>query len=123
MPIAAPFVAVENCREEIEYYRGILGGEVKILRMQGEVVMNAELHFEGSKITFADTLAAKPTQLGDYVKVILRLETEEDFHRIYEQLPTGGHINVEKYEAPFNGLLAIVTDRNGIGWVIGYYRP
>jgi len=122
MKIASPFVVVDNCKEEIEYYRSVLGGKVKILRKQDDNVLNAELHFESTKITFADTLAAKPSLKGDYMKVMLKIETEEEFRKVYEDLTAGGQINVEMYEAPFNGLLAIITDRNGIGWVLSYYR-
>jgi PhnB protein len=122
MKIAGPFVVVENCKEEIEYYRNVLGGEIKILRKQDDKVLNAELHFGSTKITFADTIAAKPSVKGDYVKVILKLDTEEEFRKVYEDLTVGGHINVEMYEAPFNGLLAVITDRNDIGWVLSYYR-
>ncbi|MBW7475506.1 VOC family protein [Paenibacillus oenotherae] len=122
MPSVSPFVVVDNCQEEIEYYRSVLGGEITILRKQEDKVLNAELHFESTKITFADTIAARPSLKGNYVKVMLKLDTEEQFGKVYEELTTGGHINVEKYEAPFNGLLAIITDRNGIGWVLSYYR-
>lgn len=122
MKNVSPFVVVENCKDEIEYYRSVLGGEIKILRTQDDKVLNAELHFESTKINFADTTAAKPSLKGDYVKLILKLETEEEFNKVYEALTAGGRINVEKYEAPFNGLLAILTDRNGIGWVLSYYR-
>jgi PhnB protein len=31
MKIVHPFVVVDNCKEEIEYYRSVLGGEIKIL--------------------------------------------------------------------------------------------
>jgi PhnB protein len=122
MKIANPFVVVDNCKEEIEYYRSVLGGEIKILRKQDDSVLNADLHLGSTKITFADTIAAKPSLKGDYVKVMLKLETEEEFRQVYEDLTAGGHINVEMYEAPFNGLLAVITDRNGIGWVLSYYR-
>lgn len=122
MKSVSPFVVVDNCKEEIEYYWSVLGGEIKILRIHDDNVLNAELHFESTKISFADTIAAKPSLKGDYVKVILKLETEEEFSKVYEGLTAGGHINVEKYEAPFNGLLAIITDRYGIGWVLSYYR-
>ncbi|MNR38096.1 hypothetical protein D3C85_1561710 [compost metagenome] len=100
----------------------MLGGEITILRKQDDKVLNAELRFESTKITFADTIAAKPSLKGNYVKVILKLDTEEQFGKVYEELTTDGRINVEKYEAPFNGLLAIITDRNGIDWVLSYYR-
>jgi PhnB protein len=122
MIVANPFVVVDNCKEDIEYYRSVLGGEIKIFRQQDDKVLNAELNFGSTKITFADTIAAKPSLKGDYVKVILKIETEEEFRMVYKDLTAGGHINVETYEAPFNGLLAVITDRNGIGWVLSYYR-
>lgn len=122
MMIAHPFIVVENCKEEIKYYQSVFGGEIAILRKQGEEVLNADLHVEGATLKFADTQAAKPVLKGDYVRVFLKIETEESFRKIYGELAAGGTINTEVYEAPFNGLLAIVTDRNGVCWVLSYYR-
>ncbi|MDF2959769.1 MAG: hypothetical protein K0S39_1504 [Paenibacillus sp.] len=122
MMIANPFIVVENCKDEIKYYQSVFGGEIAILRKQGEEVLNADLHVEGATLKFADTQAAKPVLKGDYVRVFLRIETEEAFRRIYGEFAAGGTINSEVYEAPFNGLLAIVTDRNGVCWVLSYYR-
>ncbi|WP_245600163.1 VOC family protein [Paenibacillus harenae] len=122
MMIAQPFIVVDNCKDEIKYYQSVLGGEVKILRKQGEAVLNADLHVEGASIKFADTQASKPLLKGDYVRVFLKIDTEEGFRRIYGEFAAGGTINTEVYEAPFNGLLAIVTDRNGVCWVLSYYR-
>ncbi|RUS47331.1 glyoxalase/bleomycin resistance/extradiol dioxygenase family protein [Cohnella sp. AR92] len=120
--IATPFIVLENCKEEIEFYRHVFGGEIEILRKQGEVVLNADLHVKGATLKFADTAAAKPELKGDFVRIFLRIETEEEFRSIYEALATGGTIKAEAYEAPFNGLLAIVSDRNGVCWVLSYYR-
>ncbi|MBB6731403.1 VOC family protein [Cohnella zeiphila] len=122
MKIASPFVVVDNCTEEIEYYRSVLGGEVKIFRKQDDKVLNAELILGSSTIYFADSTAAKPSFKGDYVKVTLTLETEEEFRQVYEDLTTDGTIDNEVFEAPFNGLLAGITDRNGIGWVLSNFR-
>lgn len=122
MMIVHPFIVVENCKEEIKYYQGVLGGEIEILRKQGEEVLNADLNVEGAIIKFADTQAAKPVIKGDYVRVFLKIEKEEQFRSIYGQFAVGGTIQREVYEAPFNGLLAIVTDRNGVCWVLSYYR-
>ncbi|REE70515.1 PhnB protein [Paenibacillus taihuensis] len=120
--IVNPFIAVENCKDEIKYYQKVFGGEIAILRKQGEEVLNADLHVEGATLKFADTQAAKPVMKGDYVRVFLKIETEEAFQRIYGEFATGGTINSEAYEAPFNGLLGIVTDRNGVCWVLSYYQ-
>ncbi|MNR67311.1 hypothetical protein D3C85_1912400 [compost metagenome] len=56
------------------------------------------------------------------MRVFVTIEKEEAFRTIYEELANEGAVNVEMYEAPFNGLLAIVTDRNGVCWVLSYYR-
>ncbi|MFD2612408.1 VOC family protein [Paenibacillus gansuensis] len=122
MMIANPFIVVENCKDEIKYYQSVFGGEITILRKQGEEVLNADLHVEGATLKFADTQAAKPVLKGDYVRVFLRIETEEAFRRIYGEFAAGGTVNTEVYEAPFHGLLAIVTDRNGVCWVLSFYR-
>ncbi|EFM10785.1 conserved hypothetical protein [Paenibacillus curdlanolyticus YK9] len=120
--IAVPFIVVDNCKEEIKYYQSVLGGEIVILRKQGEEVWNADLQLEGATIKFADTQAAKPLLRGDFVRVFLKIETEEAFRSIYEQFAIGGSIHTAAYEAPFNGLLAVVADRNGVCWVLSYYR-
>lgn len=47
MMIANPFIVVENCKDEIKYYQSVFGGEIAILRKQGEEVLNADLHVDG----------------------------------------------------------------------------
>ncbi|MFC4098793.1 VOC family protein [Paenibacillus xanthanilyticus] len=117
-----PFIVVDNCMDEIQYYQRILGGEISILRKNGEDVWNADLLLEGATLKFADSQAAKPAAKGDYVRVFLKLDDEAAFRHVYERFAADGTINTEAYEAPFNGLLAIVTDRNGVCWVLSYYR-
>lgn len=123
MITASPFVAVENCKDELNYYQGIFGGEIRILREQDNRALNAELHFGSTMISFADVTAAKPSLKGDYVKIILKFDNEEEIRKVYNTLAMDGHIDREVYEAaPFNGLIAMITDRNGIGWVLSHRR-
>ncbi|MGF7029370.1 putative glyoxalase superfamily protein PhnB [Paenibacillus mucilaginosus] len=56
------------------------------------------------------------------MRVFLKIETENEFRQVYEAFAAGGTVDTEVYEAPFNGLLAIVTDRNGVCWVLSFYR-
>ncbi|MBD2872376.1 VOC family protein [Paenibacillus arenilitoris] len=120
--IAHPFIVVDNCKDEIRYYQSVFGGEIVILRKQGEDVLNADLHVEGAILKFADAKAAQPAGKGDYVRVFLKIGTEETFRAIFGEFAAGGTVNTDVYEAPFDGLLAIVTDRNGVCWVLSYYR-
>ncbi|MFC3802056.1 VOC family protein [Cohnella sp. GCM10012308] len=120
--IAIPFIVVDNCKDEIQYYQTVFGGQIEILRKQGDAVLNADLHADGAILKFADSQAAKPAQKGDYVRVFLKIETEDAFRGVYDRLGDEGTINTAVYEAPFNGLLAIVTDRNCVCWVLSFYR-
>jgi PhnB protein len=118
-----PFVALENCKDEINYYQSVFGGELKILREKENVVLNSELHLGGTMISFAEVSAAKPSIKGDYVKVILKFDNEEEIWKVYNTLAVGGNIDREMYETPaFNGIIGMVTDRNGIGWVLSHKR-
>ncbi|MCR8644780.1 VOC family protein [Paenibacillus sp. N1-5-1-14] len=120
--IVLPFISVDNCKDEIKYYQRVFGGEITILRKQGDEVLNADLHVDGGILNFADSQAAKPEVKGDYVRIFLKIDTEEKFRNIYDEFASTGKIHTELYEAPFNGLLAIVADRNGVCWVLSYYR-
>jgi uncharacterized glyoxalase superfamily protein PhnB len=47
-----PFVVLENCKEEIEYYRSIFGGEIKILsekedKKRPSISEDYHMHFGG----------------------------------------------------------------------------
>lgn len=52
---------------------------------------------------------------GSFIEESRQLEA---FQRIYGEFAAEGMINSEAYEATFNRLLAIVTDRNGVCWVL-----
>jgi PhnB protein len=49
-------------------------------------------------------------------------ESEEEIRKAYDALQAGGRVNIELYETPFRALIAAVTDRNGVGWVLRYFR-
>lgn len=48
------------------------------------------------------------------MRVFLRIESEEAFRKINGEFAAGDTINTKVYDAPFNGLLAIVIDRKGV---------
>jgi PhnB protein len=50
------------------------------------------------------------------------MESEEEIRNAYDKLLDGGQIAIELYETPFRALIGAVTDRNGIGWVLRYFR-
>lgn len=124
MRSASPFVMVENCKEAVEYYQGVFGGEIRVLFKQGgDQWMHAELHVGGGKLHFADMRGkAVHSGAGEQVKIILDLESEQEMRDIFEALSAGGDVTVPLQDTFFGALHGEVTDKRGIGWVMNYFR-
>jgi PhnB protein len=117
-----PFVAVDHCKEALERYRAIFGGEVRVLMGQNDRVLQAELRLGDSMIHFADAAMAKPSSKGDQVKVMVEFESEEALRKSYENLSADGQILVPLHQTNFGAMLANVADWNGVGWILKYVR-
>ncbi|WP_053365255.1 VOC family protein [Bacillus sp. FJAT-27245] len=122
MRSASPYVLVDNCQEAIEYYQGILGGEVKVLNEHAGNLLHAELHFgNGSYIHFAFKFKQEPVP-GDMVKIILTFDTEDEMRNAYTSLSEEGKVTVEIQDTFFGALHAQVTDKYGVNWVMNYFK-
>mgnify|MGYP001351532890 CR=1 FL=1 len=122
MRTVSPFVAVDHCKEALERYRAIFGGETRILMERNGQVLQAELHLGNGIIHFADTAMAKPSAKGDHVKVMVEFDSEEALRKSYENLSVDGQIAVPVHQTNFGVVLANVTDWNGIGWILKYVQ-
>jgi len=122
MRTVSPFVAVDHCKEALERYRAIFGGETRILMERNGQVLQAELHLGNGMIHFADTAMAKPSAKGDHVKVMVEFDSEEALRKSYENLSVDGQIAVPVHQTNFDVVLANVTDWNGIGWILKYVQ-
>ena len=122
MKNVSPFVAVDRCKEALERYRAVFGGEIRILMEQNGRVLQAELHLGDFMIHFADAAMAKPTSKGDHVKVMVEFESEASLRKAYESLSSDGQIVVPLHQTNFGVMLANVTDWNGVGWILKYVR-
>lgn len=119
---ASPFVVVDNCKESLDYYQNIFGGEVKILNEHQGKVMHAELHLGKSLIHFSDSFNGR-VQKGENVKIILLLESEDEFNKLYDTLQQDGEVAVEKQSTFFGALHGQVIDnKNRICWVMNYFK-
>lgn len=122
MRSASPFITVKSCREAIDYYQGVLGGEIRVLNEHGGKLMHAELHVGGSKLHFADSMGRPVRDEGDNVRIILDLETEEEMTRIFEALSEEGTVTVELQDTFFGALHGQVVDKHKVGWVMNHFR-
>ncbi len=118
MKTIIPNLFIDNCKENLEYYRQIFGGELKnIVPRFDEAgkIMHAELHInEICILYFGDKLEEEPPNPN--IHIFLKLAAEDDIQKIYNALKDDGDVEKELGESFWGTLHAVVIDRNGITW-------
>ncbi|MBB6450828.1 PhnB protein [Geomicrobium halophilum] len=126
-----PHLRIENCKEQIEYYQKIFGGEIKNTQLSDGIEMfkghegkyiHAELHInDHCTLYMADVFDEKILQ-GTNILLGPDLDSEEEITRIYDELSKDGEIKMELQDTFWGAKHAIVTDRNGISWELNFTK-
>lgn len=118
MKTIIPNLFIDNCKENLEYYRQIFGGELKNIVPRfddAKKVMHAELHInENCVLYFGDELEEAPRNPN--IHIFLKFGTKDDVQNIYNALKNDGDVEIELSESFWGTLHAVVIDKNGITW-------
>jgi PhnB protein len=113
-----PNLFIENTMENLNYYQGIFGGEIKNTvpsHENPERLMHAELYInENCVLFFGDR--EKSDKPNDTIHVYVKLETDEEIQKIYDNLKTTSTVGYELQKTFWGSLHAMLTDKNGIIW-------
>lgn len=123
-----PEIYVNNCKEALEFYKGVFGGEIKNLQMadgkemfkglEGKVI-HSELHINADCIMyFVDVLEGE--KKVDDNHLLLELDSEEEINRVYQELSKEGTVGFELQKTFWGALHAVVTDKYGNTWGLNY---
>lgn len=117
----SPFIYVKDVTETIEYYKSVLGGEIKKLNENQKKLLHADLIVGNNLIHVADTFGMFP--VSDKTHIIIDCDSEKEIRHIYNTfLHDGGEAVVELEYTFFGALHAQVKDHlNGITWVLNYF--
>lgn len=128
---ATPYLNFDgNCREAIELYADVLGGEIIMMQTHGESPIADETPPEQhdkilhARLEAGDVLLmASDAPPGYYSKpqglfVSLNPDTVEDAERIYAALSKGGHVFMKLEETFWAERFAMFADRFGTPWMI-----
>ncbi|MFB4167971.1 VOC family protein [Virgibacillus sp. JSM 102003] len=126
-----PHIRIENCKEEVEYYQQVFGGEIKNTQLADGIEMfkghegkyiHAELHInEECIINLADVFS---DEFPKDSNILLGpdLESEEEITAIYHKLAEEGKVEMKLQDTFWGAKHAIVKDRNGISWELNYTK-
>ncbi len=124
-----------RCEDAIEFYRGALGAEVKMLMRYkdspaatgqgcpdgtvppGDKVMHADLRIGDARVLVSDgRCEGKPSFQG--FSLAITVNSEGDADRIFGALAEGGKVLMPLGKTFFSPKFGMVADRFGVGWMI-----
>ncbi|WP_315119847.1 VOC family protein [uncultured Clostridium sp.] len=123
-----PEIFVENCKEALEYYKEVFGGEIKSVQLadgkpmfkglEGKII-HSELHINDDCIMYlVDILDDNhKRQKGN---LVLELESEEEINRLYSALSKNGSVQFELQKTFWGAYHAVVIDSCGNKWGLNY---
>jgi PhnB protein len=123
-----PSIYVENCKEALEFYKGVFGGELRNVQLADNIemfkghegkIIHAELHVnEACVLYFVDLFDQKKDNSG--IQLVVELNSEEEINKVYSELSKNGSIGFQLQKTFWGAFHAVVTDSYGITWGLNY---
>lgn len=119
-----PEIYIKNCKEALEYYKEVFGGEIKNVQMadgkemfkgfEGKII-HSELHINNDCILYLVDIFGEKEETSN-VHLLLELDSEEEINRLYEALSKDGSVKFALQKTFWGAYHAVVTDCYGNTW-------
>ncbi|MDF2671830.1 MAG: 3-demethylubiquinone-9 3-methyltransferase [Clostridiales bacterium] len=123
-----PNISIENCKEAIEYYKGIFGGEVKDVQLadgkdmfkghEGKIIHSELVINDDCILYLTDVFGEKQEESN--ISLILLLSSEEEITKLYEALEKKGKVAFPLQKTFWGSFHAVITDCYGVTWNLDY---
>ncbi len=123
-----PNIRVSNCKQALDYYKEVFGGEIKNVQMadgkemfkgQEGKIIHAELHVNDDCIIYLnDAFGTEPETSN--ITIILELESRDEITRLYSALKEKGDVTFDLQKTFWGSYHAVVTDGYGTTWSMDY---
>lgn len=124
-----PYVAFKgNCKEAMEFYKSIFGGELELMDFSSapmdipeeykSKIMHAKLQFGNAVIMASDTMPNNPINVGDNVSISLGAESVEVGTKCFNSLSEGGKVLMPFADAFWGSKFGMLEDKFGVRWMI-----
>jgi PhnB protein len=120
----------ENCREAMQFYQSLFGGDLEIMPI-GESpakdqfpegihhqVLHAYLKNGEFNLMASDMCGQGELNRGNGVQLNLDCSSEDEIRTLYQKLSEGGKVLDELKEQFWGALFAMVMDKFGVRWML-----
>lgn len=124
-----------NCREAMNFYKGIFGGELQIMTMgeapdsdkqppeAKDLVMHAYLKAPGFELMASDSMMGQTPKNGDSVTLTLGANSNEEAEKLFSALSAGGKVTMPLEETFWAHRFGMLTDKYGFPWMVSFNKP
>jgi len=121
-----------NCREAMTFYQTCFGGTLNFMTIgespmseqmpvkMRDCIMHSTLIFENISIMATDMTGKNGLQKGNAVSIMLDCSSEMEIKEIFAKLSADGNIDHPLENTFFGAILANITDKYGICWVLHF---
>ncbi|HEX2944980.1 MAG TPA: VOC family protein [Clostridia bacterium] len=124
-----PSIVINNCREALEFYKGIFGGEVKNLKtgeanemfkgFEGKIV-HSELWINSDCIIHMNDVMRGNNEFTSNINLMLQMDSMDEIKRVFDGLSKGGKVQFELQKAFWGSYHAVVIDQFGVIWSLDF---
>lgn len=123
-----------QCREAMEFYKGIFGGELTVQTYtdvpgmgddaaKKDWLMHARLEGGDIKLMASDTDKASPSAAKVDLSLGGTTKDETRMREIFKQLGDGGKVHSELKKEFWSDTFGSLTDKYGINWMMNIAEP
>ncbi|WP_260448960.1 VOC family protein [Listeria booriae] len=126
-----PYLTTDHCKEAVDYYHAIFGGEIKNFQMSDGIpgfeeypnkVLHAEIVVNEQITLYLNDIFQTPVAEGNSVILGLEFDSEAEITKVYKALAEEGSIEMELQEAFWGAVHAKVVDKFGFSWELNWEK-
>lgn len=127
-PMLSPYLNFDgNCREAMEFYHQILGGDLKMntigdyypdAKEGKERIMHATLENDGLSFMASDGMADEHMVIGDNFQLSIAGTDGERLTEFFNKLSEGGTVTMPLSKQVWGDTFGMFVDKFGVKWMI-----
>ena len=116
-----------TCEEALNFYKGILGGEIGEINLydgspmespeSAGKILHTEFTFDGNSIMAADSIG-QPVPKESNITLALGFDDAAETERVFNAMSAGGTITMPLQDTFWGAKFGMFTDKFGIGWMV-----
>lgn len=128
-----PYLAFNgNCREAMEFYNSVFGGELQVQTF-GEApvnaaekdkgrIMHAELRAGSLVLMASDGMPGNEVKFGDSVSLSVHTHSKDETDTLFQKLSEGGRVTMPLENTFWGAYFGMLIDQFGIHWLFNFQQ-